>query len=436
MAKKMKTVVEVPEELKPAPTNGEAMKAEEPVKKVKKPKKEAGPDDVPRLKNAIVAQAKEYNREQARMVVDLYYSIQKLRVGSGNKVDAHRRLVDILPNDGDLISQLHGNLTLVEKQAARGLKAFAKAQPLGQWCLSNLGVGPVITAGLLSHIDIHRAVTAGAIWRYAGLDPTMKWHGNTAMNQMVKAAFSVERSEAGAMLWLSKATGYRVSEIFSKIGIPAPTPIQVRNRISEISGVGVKTVEEVFEKYPIHLDNAVTHACSEFDVPELLVWEETYRKVDIDKGLLIKALSKRPWNAALKRLCWLLGESFKKVSNREDAFYGKLYKKRKSEEIEKNATGKLKDAALARLAECKGRRISPEQRELWASGKIQDKGLDLRAMRYVVKIFISHYHAVGRELNGYPPIQPWIIAHGGHVHYIPPPNWPMGKEAKEAEEVE
>ena len=38
-----------------------------------------------------------------------------------------------------------------------------------------LGVGPVIAAGLLAHIDITRAQTAGAIWRYAGLDPTSEW---------------------------------------------------------------------------------------------------------------------------------------------------------------------------------------------------------------------------------------------------------------------
>jgi hypothetical protein len=37
------------------------------------------------------------------------------------------------------------------------------------------GIGPVIAAGLLAHIDINEAPTTGHIWRFAGLDPTSVW---------------------------------------------------------------------------------------------------------------------------------------------------------------------------------------------------------------------------------------------------------------------
>ena len=40
---------------------------------------------------------------------------------------------------------------------------------------SQYGIGPVIAAGLLAHIDISRAPTVGHIWAFAGLDPTRKW---------------------------------------------------------------------------------------------------------------------------------------------------------------------------------------------------------------------------------------------------------------------
>ncbi len=46
---------------------------------------------------------------------------------------------------------------------------------IAQWCLAQRGIGPVLTAGLLAHIDINKAKTAGAIWRFAGLDPTLVW---------------------------------------------------------------------------------------------------------------------------------------------------------------------------------------------------------------------------------------------------------------------
>jgi hypothetical protein len=37
------------------------------------------------------------------------------------------------------------------------------------------GIGPVIAAGLMAHIDITKCPTVGHIWRFAGLDPTLKW---------------------------------------------------------------------------------------------------------------------------------------------------------------------------------------------------------------------------------------------------------------------
>lgn len=42
-------------------------------------------------------------------------------------------------------------------------------------CNSICGIGPVITAGLLSTLDVRKCKTAGHFWRFAGLDPTMKW---------------------------------------------------------------------------------------------------------------------------------------------------------------------------------------------------------------------------------------------------------------------
>ncbi len=262
-----------------------------------------------------VAAVAAFGREQAMALIGLYYSIQKVRIGASNKIAAHERQVDAL-SDSALIVHLKEDLHRVERQAARGLKAYAEAQPLGKWALSNIGVGPIICAGLLAHIDVTKASTAGAIWNFAGLNPDQVW----------------------------------------------------------------------------------------------------------EKG------QKRPYNAALHTLCWKLGESFKRTSIKfSDELYQKLYRQRKTLEVQRNARGDFREAAAARLEKANKNkwRISPEQRSIWSDGKLQDRGLDLRAMRYTVKIFLSHYHMVGRELVfGEAPV-PWIIAHGGHTHFIPPPNWPM-----------
>jgi hypothetical protein len=274
---------------------------------------------VRRLSREEVLDAATFNREQALALVGLYYGIQKLRIGASNKESAHRRQVDALA-DPALIRTQKEQLHVVEKQTGRALQEFARAQPLGRWALSLLGVGPIITAGLLAHIDISRAPTAGAVWRFAGLDPTCKW-------------------EPGV---------------------------------------------------------------------------------------------KRPYNAALKTLCWKLGESFKKIPLDTDfsqpaALYARLYRERKEIEIQRNELGEHAEAARERLAEAtrKRFRISPEQREIWAAGKRQAVGLDRMAMRYAVKIFLSHFHQVGREILGLPLVKPWAVEHGGHTHIIAPPCWPM-----------
>lgn len=134
---------------------------------------------------------------------------------------------------------------------------------------------------------------------------------------------------------------------------------------------------------------------------------------------------KRPYNQRLKTLCWKIGESFKRLDMEKGAFYTRLYRERKELEVRRNERGDFAEQAHKRLEECirMRRNISDEQKKIWGSGKLQPVGLDRRAARYAVKIFLGHYYEVGRALlYGEKDIKPWIIVHGGHRDYIPPPN--------------
>jgi len=151
--------------------------------------------------------------------------------------------------------------------------------------------------------------------------------------------------------------------------------------------------------------------------------------------------TKRPYCAIGKTITWQIGESFKKVMNCGDCIctpakpqqhvgrcyiYSKVYRERKVLEVERNEAGLFREQALARLEKLKNKRISDEQREIWASGKLQNVGLDIRAGRVAAKLFLSHFHHVLHEVElGSPPPVPWVLQHGGHVDYIPVPNWPM-----------
>ena len=61
-----------------------------------------------------------------------------------------------------------------EEVIKKGLEEVTEKDPIGKWCKSHLGVGPVISSGFLSYIDIEKAPTAGHIYSYAGLTG-VKW---------------------------------------------------------------------------------------------------------------------------------------------------------------------------------------------------------------------------------------------------------------------
>ncbi len=119
---------------------------------------------------------------------------------------------------------------------------------------------------------------------------------------------------------------------------------------------------------------------------------------------------KRPWNAGLRTLCWKLGQSFMKVSNREDATYGRHYRDRKTYEIERNDSGGNAEAAARILAEKKWGKATEAFKHL-SAGKLPPAQIDARARRYAVKLFLAHFHKTWRELEGLPVRDPYPVAH-------------------------
>ena len=295
---------------------------------------------------------------EARYLVDLYYQIQEFRKATANQI---RSLGDGEP--GTVIGGVFTTMETVEKKIAKALDYYTDVEKtgMGAWAKSQVGIGPVIAAGFLAHIDFNpwrcnqrdgkwcterephegcsrkELVTCAAIWRFAGLDPTSKW----------------------------------------------------------------------------------------------------------EKG------KKRPWNAALKTLCWKLGESFVKTSTNEKAFYGKLYQQRKEIEQRSNLDGKLSDQARAALtsrnigkstdahawyAGCFTREaaetIAASTDKAKTMAKLKGEpgsGLPMlppahihrRATRWTVKLFLSHYFDEGcRRVLKHEPPAPYSLQMLGHVHKI------------------
>jgi len=118
------------------------------------------------LRNAAVT----LTDREARYLVDLYYMVQEDRKRSGSQV---RSMGEDEPHQ--LLSWVFGSMETLEHDIQRALDRYGDATTQGLWAKSICGIGPVITAGLLANIDITKAPTVGHIWRFAGLDPTVKW---------------------------------------------------------------------------------------------------------------------------------------------------------------------------------------------------------------------------------------------------------------------
>ena len=197
---------------------------------------------------------------QVRLVVDNYYTWQANRIAAHNQAAALVRT-----------SEPHLALDYVEAAFAKFeddmkamLDAYTRTQHMGIWARSIMGVGPVLAAGLIAHLDITRAPTVGHFWRFAGLDPTVKWLGTKGAADLVDrglAEVGADTITAELLAWIAQQTNRR---------------------------------HEVVEKM-----------CTD---PKSGKYSVTYAK---------KALARRPWNAALKVPAWKLGESFVKVQNYE-----------------------------------------------------------------------------------------------------------------------
>lgn len=129
------------------------------------------------------------------------------------------------------------------------------------------------------------------------------------------------------------------------------------------------------------------------------------------------------YNPALKRLTWLVGQSFKRLSaGDEDAYYRHVYDRRKAYELGKNEAGDYAETAARILTEKKFG-SDTKAKEFYSKGMLPPGHVDARAARYAAKMFLSDlqrawwWHETGTE-----PPAPYPISIMGHADFIDAPH--------------
>ena len=334
---------------------------------------------------------------EARYFVDLYYEEQEQRIRLNNQVKGLERDAVKTGNKAEphlALDWLLGQKTQMETNVKKMLEIYVEGHEMAWFFQQTTGGGPILSAGLLAHIDIKKCDTAGDLWSFAGLNPNTQWCG---------------RDEA-KRIW-DDTPGDDLTDRL----------VRVAKKIN-------RTPENLIRMAQYKPDGT----------------ETKFTERDC-----VAAISRKPFNGQLKTLCWKLGESFVKVSNNPKSLYGRLYKERKQREWERNIRGELSDQATEALARKNYGKSTDAYK--WYSGACSPElaaamlengetptvngclakttGVPMlppdhvqsRARRWPVKIFLGHLHQRWREELDLPCPAPWVLAHGGHTHFIAPP---------------
>lgn len=129
------------------------------------------PDLILALGRDIRQGARGLGMRDARYLVDLYYEVQRFRISSAHMA----RTASEQAEPATLMGYMSDQIRRLEGFVAKALGEFAEAHPLGDWLGQIVGVGPVISAGLIAHTWEYDFRTVSALWRFAGLDPTIIW---------------------------------------------------------------------------------------------------------------------------------------------------------------------------------------------------------------------------------------------------------------------
>jgi hypothetical protein len=117
------------------------------------------------FKSELIADLQLKN-EQVSEAVELYYESQSLRIRFANKERSEGR--------GELTDWFNYWLEIGEKTMYGKLQEWVESERSSEeakWAYSQVGIGPVIAAGLAAHVDVTKADTVSAVWKFAGLAP-------------------------------------------------------------------------------------------------------------------------------------------------------------------------------------------------------------------------------------------------------------------------
>lgn len=306
-------------------------------------------------------------KNDIRFIIQAYYQIQEYRIGLAGQIRSINKSTDGGGDDApqhELLDWLFSNMYQLEDEIKKAVDIYTDNQPVGAWLKQIMGIGPILAGGLLSSFDVTKASSVSHYYSYAGLnDNNVPWLGKAESEKIVKQIVTSKSITDEELFKLAKATNRKF---------------------------------------------------------ECLVKFSLNDKGKRNKECLIKNLSKPPYNTDLKKLCWKIGESFIKVSNKDSSLYGRLYKERRQYETENNEKFLYKDQAESKLLKYNISKNTDAYKS-YSIGQLPPAHIISRAKRHTLKIFLSHlYDEMYKQEYNKLPVRAYVFEYLNHVDQIAP----------------
>lgn len=391
------------------------------------------------------------DKNNIRYLVDTYYQIQAMRTATENQLRAIQQGKD---GEGmEASAFISTQIRTIEATIKKIIDFYTDKIPVCYWAKKNMGIGPMISAGLYARLDINKATSAGSFWSYCGLndnktpwlgkeksaviiketmaatleDPKTKWVFD-GLSKVIKKDRSFKKTFDNFFKGIFENAEINDDIVDEKIVFDAITKdlnftdtiiekmgnIPLYNTAIALCKLYDTNMVLDCEIQSISINEKVNRKPSQLFAGALTQWNTRRNKSSkvlryIKKDDLEKFMAKPPFNRELKKLCYNIGQCLIKNSNKEDSLYGRLYKERKAYETLKNENLDYADQAAALLKENNYK--DKETKETLESGKLTKGHINMRAMRYAVKMFLSHYYEMWYlSENGSTPRTPWVLA--------------------------
>lgn len=405
-------------------------------------------------KQELIEASKDKNI--VKYLVDQYYQSQAYRIMAQNQTRALVQGFDKTNGDEQpqFISKELNNAIAQEALNKKYMDIITEALPICRWMKSIIGIGPVFSAYLYSVFEVSEGRYATDFLSYAGLnDNNNPWLGNEKARKLTNEAMVKQNDKLNKDL--SEIKKIFINENggdekkFDKFITKCKTLYKKQNSISSAEMdqfakeilkseifismeqcVRYRDLDDIFmsiidPKYvsDTTLDYIAARTKRKISIIKAGVkslYKDRKNKQYCTESDLVAYLAKPPYNLDLKKRCFLIGESFMKVSGKEDSLYGQVYRQRKIEETRRNENGEFRQQAESLLAS-KNYDKTTDTYKCMIEGKLSPAHIHARAKRYAVKLFISHvYEAMYyAEFHKDAP-QHYVISHMGHHDYIAP----------------